>query len=1395
MKLSKYCLLMMSAQLWAGQAPQEQSLSALSLKQMSGTTGWKSIQRGKTCNGEEIKLQGKTYKKGLGVHAVSELVYAIPKGATRFTVLGGLQDGKRGSVVLNLQAGPDISYFKELETSGKLTAGKNSTYQFDVSLPKGAEVLQLTATDAGDGSVHDHVNWVAPTFYGSDKMTPRKVQSPKTLAGKPEGPLPVWNDVSVVELNRLAPRAHYIAYPDAKSAQFGEKSALRKSLSGQWKFRWSDTPENRPKDFYKISFDTSDWADIKVPMNWQSAGFGIPIYNNSTFPFNSKAPFIDQSFNPVGSYKRTFTVPEAWNERQVLIHFAGVDSAFTLWINGQEVGYSEGSRTPSEFDVTQYLKEGQNDLAVEVIRFSSGAWLEDQDMWRLSGIFRDVELISQPKGQRLRDFTLVTKLDKAYKDADLDLEFELEEVKGGRLELQLTNAENEPVFSDSVALEGGRVNFSQLIKAPRLWSAEIPYLYNLLMTHRDAAGQVIEVIPFRFGFRSVEMKNNRLMVNSQPVVLAGVNRHEHSATTGHYVTREEMIKEIKVMKQLNFNAVRTSHYPATPEFYELCDEYGLYVNDEANIESHGDQKIPNMPIFDASHHHRMRRMVERDKNYTSIVYWSLGNESGKGGAHNDNYTWTKKNDYRPVGYQRHGDNEFTDINTAFYMSPERVEARANNKRYTKPLIQSEYAHAMGNSTGNMKEYWDIHWKDNTSQGGFVWDWMDQGLRMDVPERSWVSLPGLEADFLMIEGEQLTSDGLKGILYFGQGSEPQFEAPWTVQMKLKTAPKTQDSLGFFPLFSKDSSIGAVFMERDHLVFQSFGKDRNKLMVALPDEFFDGQEHDLTVIQHGKKVSFYCDGKELNTLALPNQLRGKSSAYLSFGPGVGTPLVRKHLNDNAPTMLQAKLVKGAHAPAELADQEALIDIDFRKPAKIKARQAAGGDFYAYGGYFENRRGHANPGNFCMNGVVDSECKPHPGARAFTYTQQVFSTEAIDLVKGRLKIRNRNFFKALDDTYRCLWTLTADGKEIERGELKVLNVAPQSEKEISIPWEKRTYQDGVEYRLIVQYTLAKESSWAPEGHVVAWDQFQVAYKALEASVAEGKLEVFDNNESLTLSANNFRIAFSKNEGSLSSYEVDGKELLAGAFLPDFWRAQTDNDRPAKLGDTERWGAVKGLTDAKLTHRALSYNHHRVEVLAKVSPVDAEVALNFDVYADGKVDVEFKLISLPPFKAKMKRGKKLPDYLLRFGLRAPLAKDLTQIDWYGHGPLETYVDRNFEIIGRYQNTIDGMFSDYPRPQEYGNLHGVRDAFVSSETGAGLKIIAGADKPVNISLRRYEHKTLEAVKYSYQLPPSDAVYLNVDHKVMGVGGINSWGQKPLEKYQLTAKPMSYKFTLQGVFK
>jgi beta-galactosidase len=562
---------------------------------------------------------------------------------------------------------------------------------------------------------------------------------------------PDWENPAMLGRNKEAPHATLMPFPDVATAMRGDRSASPwfRSLNGPWRFHWSPNPAARPQEFFRPDYDVGTWDEIAVPSNWQLQGYGHPIYTNIRYAWgDADPPRVPHDLNTVGSYRREFTIPEAWQGRQVILHFAGVDSAFYLWVNGQEVGYSQGSRTPAEFDITPFLQDGANVLAAEVYRYSDGSYLECQDFWRISGIFRDVFLYSVADLD-IRDFEVAAGLDESYRDGRLDLTARVRNLSDADrdllIEVGLLDGDGKPVLD---ALEaragvaaGGEVvvELGGEVAAPMKWSAEVPNLYTLLLTLRDSEGSVVEVLTSKVGFRTSEIKNGQLLVNGVPILLKGVNRHEHDPVTGHYVTTESMVADILLMKRHNINAVRTSHYPDTPEWYELTDRFGLYVIDEANIESHGigydwDKTLGNKPEWLDAHMDRTVSMVERDKNHPSIIIWSLGNEGGDGVNFEATSKWIHQRDSsRPVHYERAEERAHTDIFAPMYARIEQIVEYAENHT-DRPLILCEYTHAMGNSNGNLVDYWDAIYSHRQLQGGFIWDWVDQGLLQEVPGR-------------------------------------------------------------------------------------------------------------------------------------------------------------------------------------------------------------------------------------------------------------------------------------------------------------------------------------------------------------------------------------------------------------------------------------------------------------------------------------------------------------------------------------------------------------------------------------------------------------------------------------------------------------------------------------
>jgi len=561
-------------------------------------------------------------------------------------------------------------------------------------------------------------------------------------------PHPELENPAIQGINKEYPRATFVSYESREAALLSDKAKSSRmiSLNGTWKFKFVTGVSNRIDDFAKPDLDLAKWDEIQVPSNMEIQGYGIPIYTNVGYEFypawNFKPPYInDLEKNNIGYYRRDFNVPQGWGNGQIFVHFGSVKSVGFVWVNGRKVGMSKDSKTPQEFDITRYVKPGKNSIAVEVFRWSDASYLECQDFWRLSGIPRDVYLYVQPK-VRLRDFFAGTTLDETYTNGVFNLDVELKNHTGEKaansVSFEIIDHAGKTVASGTKIVEMadsvGVLNFKATIPGVKTWSAETPNLYTLLLTMRDSSGNTTEATSVKVGFRTSEVKNGQYKVNGKPVLLKGVNLHEFNQTTGQVVNVADVTLDMERMKQLNVNAIRLSHYPQPDFFYELADKYGFYLVDEANIESHGmgydrakGKSLGNNPGWTEAHVFRTRNMFERDKNHPSVVIWSLGNEAGNGYNFYQTYLFIRSRDkMRPIQYEQAGHEWNTDIVCPMYARPQHIEHYAKNNT-DRPLILCEYEHAMGNSIGNIKDYWEIIEKYPNLQGGFIWDWVDQGL--------------------------------------------------------------------------------------------------------------------------------------------------------------------------------------------------------------------------------------------------------------------------------------------------------------------------------------------------------------------------------------------------------------------------------------------------------------------------------------------------------------------------------------------------------------------------------------------------------------------------------------------------------------------------------------------
>lgn len=603
------------------------------------------------------------------------------------------------------------------------------------------------------------IGWIL--VAGGALASPAAVQSadiPVPIQPQVSSERPEWENPAVNAINTLPARASGFPFEDREKAIAGikEKSSRYLSLDGDWYFAFSENSDERPRDFWRDDFDVSAWKAIAVPSAWQAQGYGQPKFNNITYPFPANRPLIRHDLNSVGSYRRDFALPASWDRNgAVILHIGAAGAAYYVWVNGRQVGYSEDSKLPSEFDIAPYLRAGRNNISLQVFRWADGSYLEDQDFWRVSGIERSVYLIAESK-LRLTDTGVRAALDKRYRDGNLRVDFRV--AAGARATVRAVLMDGDmPIWSEERRLGASSserlARLGANIPAPRQWTAETPNLYTLVTELIDDKGRLLQSTARRIGFRTVEIKNGQVMVNGRSITIRGVNRHEHDPETFHVISEASMRRDIEMMKRNNINAVRTSHYPNAELWYDLADEYGLYVMDEANVESHaymdagnktpGDRQamrelyqIGFDPAWEHAHVSRVTNMIQRDKNHPSVILWSLGNEAGIGPNFAKAAAAARAVDpTRLISYLGYGTlglehqvNDYVDIYAPMYDSLWKMEAYATDPAHKQPMIQSEYAHMQGNSGGNLQDYWDVVYKHpGRLQGGFIWDWVDQGM--------------------------------------------------------------------------------------------------------------------------------------------------------------------------------------------------------------------------------------------------------------------------------------------------------------------------------------------------------------------------------------------------------------------------------------------------------------------------------------------------------------------------------------------------------------------------------------------------------------------------------------------------------------------------------------------
>jgi beta-galactosidase len=1242
------------------------------------------------------------------------------------------------------------------------------------------------------------------------------------LPNPPPSP-PDWLNPQLTGLNNEPAHASMVICPDAETARAIQytanservKSSFYRSLNGEWKYHYSKTVNDRVPGFWDPGFDDAAWPTIPVPSNVEKLGYGVPIYVNIRYPWRQPwtPPLIppDDPNNTVNSYRRTFTVPEEWAGRRVFVTFDGVNSFFYLWVNGRKVGMGKDSRTPVEFDLTTYLKPGENLLAVENFRWCDGSYLEDQDFWRMSGIFRDVYLWSPPP-VHIRDFEVRTNLDPKYQDGEIRVGVRLrnysDQVAQAGVRAELFDPEGRRILNPFVPARLGAgeevpMGGASVVTNVRPWTAETPHLYQLLLTVQEQGGKILEVIPVRVGFRKVEIRDGNLLLNGRRILCKGVNRHEIEPERGQAITVESMIKDLELMKQFNINANRCSHYPNQPAWYDLCDRYGIYLVDEANVESHGmgygDATLARRPEWRDAHLNRTMRMVERDKNHPSVIIWSLGNEAGNGPNFKATYDWIKRRDpTRPVQYERAGFASNTDIICPMYAPPSGLRRYAEGdaidtgegpdwqcpaqETRSRPLILCEYAHAMGNSSGNLWLYWDLIYDKPFLQGGFIWDWVDQAQRETATERCRIQDRSAHRWPCVLNSPRRFENVISGPVVVEPAVAGNCSQALTIEAWVYPTPTDCRRT----LIGKGSKQWSLCQTPDELEFQLQPAGSGKPVVAsapLPRDWV-GQWHHVAGTYDGQKLQLWIDARAAAEAACSGPIQ-LTSHYLTVGADPEPPEWQA-----AAFFRETRVYSRALEKEELArtdrgtDPDLVLWLDFRdvKSEPLLDRPVT----WAYGGDY-GPPGTPSDDNFNCNGLISCDRVPHPGLHQVKHVYQNVHCTAVDLMACTIDVKNRFDFLNLNQAATGEWRLVSDGIEVQRGSLELPDLPPGATARITLPVSPFEPEPGVEYWLEVSFHLKQDAVWAKAGHELAWDQFRLPDAApverFQPDPASPRPHLRETASAIVVSVKDLALRFDKAAGTLVSITFKGRELLEVPLRPDFWRAPTDNDRGRNMTDSQ---GVWRLAHEGAQVQSLSAQEDAgagtvmVRADLRLPAVEASWQTTYTISSQGEILVA---VLFKPDKTDL---PKIP----RLGVQMTLAPGFDRVTWLGPGPEETYVDRKDARVGRYRGTVhEQFFTRYTEPGESGNKVEVRWIALSNDQGLGLLAIG---MPL-LSANALHHTTddLQSAKHAPELPARQATVLNLDLEQQGVGGDNSWGAWPHDPFMLPCREYRYGFRLR----
>jgi beta-galactosidase len=1192
-------------------------------------------------------------------------------------------------------------------------------------------------------------------------------------------------NTDMFELNQEEGHVPLVPYTTSEEAirNIKTQSSSFCSLNGTWKFHFSNTPEGTPDGFFNENFNDIGWDTIHVPSNWEMQGFGDPLFRNVQTPFTPDPPHVPREYNPTGSYRRIFNLPDSWKDREIFLRMEKTASASFVWINGKEVGYNEGAQEPAEYDISSYVKPGKNTIAVNVYKYSDGCYLEDQDYWRLAGIFDDIWLFAAPK-THIFDWHATTDLDKNYIDARLDLAVDVKNYSPAAANgYSLRATLYDPAGKKDKVLNSDKFTLQQLSKQsimlsgeianPAKWSSEFPNLYSLTIELIGQDGMTVEVVSGRIGFKKTEIRNQVFYLNGVPVKLNGINSHMQHPRLGHTMNEETIRKDMALLKQFNINCVRTSHYPPVIRYLELADEYGIFIVDETGDESHATEWVSEKKEWEAMYRERARKMVLRDRNHPCILFWSAGNESGEG----DNICAVidEGKKYDKTRYWMYGGNAFShkceeiigprypqlyNLITKVFLIPDSIDPR--------PSFLDEYLAVTGNGGGGLDDYWDAFYKHPRSMGGAIWDFVSTGITEKVKTLKDGSGRNVQVNVMGRAKLAKSEDGM-GIdlnghdqwveVYRDQGLEI---SGTRLTLTLMVFPRILNRSAGALITKGNWQFGLHQIRKDSLEFYITTSARHKVQVALPENW-ENSWHQVIARYNGSEITVSIDDVKSSSVAVSGNILNTP-----FPVNIGRN-AELHGQETSVYICDAIIDKVGIFSIPVSDSQLKIsDDDLKKQAALWLdfeTITEDGDFYSYG---IGARTY---------GAIWPDRRPQPEMWQIKKSARPVSVRLVSGEKCEIEIKNRYLFTSLD-RLQTVWKLQEDGTVVEQGTLDI-NLGPQDTKVIAVPVKKPPLRAGAEYRLLVSFLLKERTMWAEKGFEVAWDQLDLPWyvpQTQEKTDSGEKLNVSEGAGLLTVSGKGFEYVFERKSASLTSVRVMGREMIKKGPELNVWRAPLANEtddwgysvsntrhRADGAGHTaaSEWYSA-GLDKLKKSNDIFSFERGDDQsITVEISNVmvlgtSNGAFLNHFIYhinSSGEITIDH---TVSP-------DGDVPAWLPRVGVDWILSNSLSNVQWYGRGPQENYPDRKSGYrTDIYKSTAGQMYEPYLIPQDYGLRTDNRWVRLTDDTGTGLEFTG--DKLFNFSAQPYTTENLTKALYTFQLHKSDGITFNLDYATSGVG-------------------------------